>query len=71
MNFKGTEVSIDDIKRVYTLFLDEARSSEFLKEYEQNFLFSEISKLENFFFYEIYYLFFKSSNSCWYRKNDG
>lgn len=40
---KGTEVSIDDIKRVYTLFLDEARSSEFLKEYEQNFLFSEIA----------------------------
>lgn len=40
---KGTEVGIDDIKRVYTLFLDESRSSEFLKEYEQNFLFSEIS----------------------------
>lgn len=40
---KGTEVSIDDIKRAYTLFLDESRSSEFLKEYEQNFLFSEIS----------------------------
>lgn len=40
---KGTEVSIDDIKRVYTLFLDEARSSEFLKEYEQNFLFNEIT----------------------------
>lgn len=41
---KGVEVSIDDIKRVYKLFLDESRSSEFLKEYEQNFLFSEISK---------------------------
>ena len=41
---KGAEVSIDDIKRVYKLFLDESRSSEFLKEYEQNFLFSEISK---------------------------
>lgn len=41
---KGTEVSIDDIKRVYTLFLDESRSSEFLKEYEQNFLFSEITE---------------------------
>jgi RuvB-like protein 2 len=40
---KAGEVSIDDIKRVYTLFLDESRSSEFLKEYEQNFLFSEIS----------------------------
>jgi len=40
---KGTEVNIDDIKRVYTLFLDESRSSEFLKEYEQTFLFSEIT----------------------------
>lgn len=43
---KGTEVGIDDIKRVYTLFLDESRSSEFLKEYEQNFLFSEIAPTE-------------------------
>lgn len=48
---KGTEVNIDDIKRVYKLFLDESRSSEFLKEYEANFLFSEISKL----FYNIYF----------------
>lgn len=40
---KGAEVSIDDIKRVYKLFLDESRSSEFLKEYEKNFLFSEIT----------------------------
>jgi len=40
---KGAEVNIDDIKRVYKLFLDESRSSEFLKEYEANFLFSEIT----------------------------
>lgn len=40
---KGGEVGIDDIKRVYKIFLDESRSSEFLKEYEQNFLFSEIT----------------------------
>jgi len=44
---KGAEVSIDDIKRVYKLFLDESRSSEFLKEYEQNFLFSEITNESN------------------------
>lgn len=44
---KGTEVSIDDIKRVYTLFLDESRSSEFLKDYEQNFLFNEIPSASN------------------------
>lgn len=44
---KGAEVNIDDIKRVYTLFLDESRSSEFLKEYEQNFLFSEIAPVDS------------------------
>ncbi|XP_028395755.1 ruvB-like 2 [Dendronephthya gigantea] len=38
---KGTEVEIDDIKRVYSLFLDECRSSQFLKEYQQEFMFSE------------------------------
>lgn len=43
---KGNEVNIDDIKRVYKLFLDESRSSEFLKEYEQNFLFSEITEFK-------------------------
>jgi hypothetical protein len=41
-------VSIEDIKRVYTLFLDESRSSEFLKDYEQNFLFNEIRKILSF-----------------------
>lgn len=39
--FQGTEVQIDDIKRVYSLFLDERRSSQFLKEYQQEFMFSE------------------------------
>jgi len=38
---KGTEVSVDDIKRVYSLFLDEGRSSQFLKEYQQEYLFYE------------------------------
>ena len=36
---KGTEISVEDIKRVYTLFLDEQRSTEFLKEYEDEFMF--------------------------------
>ena len=31
---KGTEISMDDVKRVYTLFLDEQRSCQFLKEYQ-------------------------------------
>jgi len=41
---KGTEVEVDDIKRVYSLFLDELRSSQFLQEYQEQFLFSEGSK---------------------------
>ncbi|XP_065310001.2 ruvB-like 2 isoform X3 [Dermacentor albipictus] len=39
---KGTEVSIQDVKRVYSLFWDEARSSQFLKEYQQEFMFNEM-----------------------------
>jgi len=37
---KGTEISIEDVKRVYSLFLDETRSCEFLKEYEDDFMFN-------------------------------
>lgn len=40
-NFQGTEVNVDDIKRVYSLFLDEARSAQFLKEYQTEFMFHE------------------------------
>ena len=39
---KGTEVDVDDIKRVYSLFLDESRSTQFLKEYQEEFMFNEI-----------------------------
>uniref|UniRef100_A0A3Q4GZG7 RuvB-like helicase n=1 Tax=Neolamprologus brichardi TaxID=32507 RepID=A0A3Q4GZG7_NEOBR len=38
---KGTEVQVEDIKRVYSLFLDEARSSQYMKEYQDSFLFNE------------------------------
>jgi len=41
---KGTEVSIDDVKRVYSLFLDESRSTQFLKEYQDAFMFNEMDK---------------------------
>jgi len=34
-------VSVEDIKRVYSLFLDESRSTQFLKEYQQEFMFYE------------------------------
>jgi len=40
---KTTEVSIDDVKRVYSLFLDENRSTQFLKEYQDDFMFNEFS----------------------------
>ena len=38
---QGAEVDVDDIKRVYSLFLDEARSTQFLKDYQKDFMFSE------------------------------
>ena len=38
---KGTEISIEDIKRAYSLFLDEQRSCEFLKEYQDEFMFND------------------------------
>ncbi|EDO39842.1 predicted protein [Nematostella vectensis] len=41
---KGTEVAMDDIKRVYSLFFDESRSTQFLKEYQQEFMFNEESE---------------------------
>ncbi|KAK3596787.1 hypothetical protein CHS0354_036625 [Potamilus streckersoni] len=40
---KATEVDVDDIKRVYSLFLDESRSTQFLKEYQQEFMFNEMT----------------------------
>ncbi|XP_018049201.1 PREDICTED: ruvB-like 2 [Atta colombica] len=40
---KTTEVGIDDVKRVYSLFLDENRSTQFLKEYQDDFMFNEFS----------------------------
>jgi len=38
---KGTEVTVDDVKAVYTLFSDVKRSIQFLKEYRAEFMFSE------------------------------
>jgi RuvB-like protein 2 len=38
---KAAEVDVDDIKRVYSLFFDEARSAQYLKEYQKEFMFSE------------------------------
>lgn len=38
---KGTEVEVADIKRVYNLFVDVKRSTEFLQAYQAEFVFSE------------------------------
>jgi len=39
---KGIEVEVEDIKRVYTLFVDVKRSTQFLMEYQSEFMFNEI-----------------------------
>jgi TIP49 AAA-lid domain len=39
---KGTEVSVEDIKRVYSLFVDVKRSTQFLMEYQKEFMFNEV-----------------------------
>lgn len=36
---------MEDIKRVYSLFLDENRSMQFLKEYQDEFMFNEMGML--------------------------
>lgn len=38
------QVSIEDVKRVYSLFIDENRSTQFLKEYQDDFMFNEFCK---------------------------
>merc|ERR1711967_189690 len=39
---KGVEVEVEDIKRVYSLFVDVKRSTQFLVEYQNEFMFSEV-----------------------------
>lgn len=38
---QGTEVQVEDIRRVYSLFLDESRSSQYMKEYQDSYLYNE------------------------------
>ncbi|XP_063836220.1 ruvB-like helicase 2 [Ostrinia nubilalis] len=38
---KASEVSMEDVKKVYSLFLDEHRSEQFLKEYQDEFMFND------------------------------
>lgn len=41
---KGTEVDMEDIKRAYTLFVDVKRSTQFLMEYQKDFMFSAVNE---------------------------
>lgn len=43
---KSSEVEIEDIKRVYTLFVDVKRSTQFLMEYQNEFMFNEFNEDE-------------------------
>ncbi|GFH15178.1 RuvB-like helicase, partial [Haematococcus lacustris] len=39
---KGTEVEIEDIGRVYSMFVDVKRSTQFLMEYQEQYMFNEV-----------------------------
>uniref|UniRef100_A0A7S3A5N8 RuvB-like helicase n=1 Tax=Rhodosorus marinus TaxID=101924 RepID=A0A7S3A5N8_9RHOD len=39
---KATKVDIEDIKRTYALFIDVGRSTQFLREYQRDYMFNEI-----------------------------
>ena len=38
---KSAEVDVADIRKVYSLFVDVKRSTQFLKEFEKEFMFSD------------------------------
>ena len=46
MKRKGGEIDIEDIKRVYSLFCDVKRSTQFLMEYQKDFMFNELDEEE-------------------------
>ena len=39
---KGTEITVADIKRAYSLFFDETRTVQFLSDYQKDFMFNEV-----------------------------
>jgi len=36
------QVGIDDVKKVYSLFLDEIRSTKYLKEHQNEYMFNDL-----------------------------
>eukprot|EP00913_Durusdinium_trenchii_P026694 g25045.t1 len=47
MKRKAQEVDVPDIRKVYSLFVDVKRSTQFLMEYQQEFMFSEVHEEED------------------------
>ena len=43
---KSAEVDVPDIRKVYSLFVDIKRSTQFLKDFEKEFMFHEVTKEE-------------------------
>lgn len=43
---KATEVDIEDISKVYSIFVDVKRSTQFLIEYQEQYMFNEIPQAE-------------------------
>jgi len=41
---KAAEVDVADIRKVYNLFVDVKRSTDFLKDYEKEFMFSDVTE---------------------------
>merc|ERR1712151_100073 len=47
MKRKAQEVDVQDIRKVYSLFVDVKRSTQFLMEYQQEFMFSEVQDADD------------------------
>jgi len=43
---KSSEVGLEDIRRAYEMFLDVKRSTEYLKDHQKEYLFSEETQLQ-------------------------
>lgn len=43
---KGTDVNVEDVTKVFNMFLDESRSSKIMQEYQDEYLFSEVSAIK-------------------------
>lgn len=39
---KASEIEVEDIRKVYSLFIDVKRSEKFLKDFEKEFMFHEL-----------------------------